>query len=111
MGDLTNFLLRFRNDVFKLLPMKEDELNGKNNHLFEYLDSLVVNAKGSTITYPELSMQKKFLYVINDLSFLLSNEASFEKWRKIILDSTGSINKLYLIYEGKENGNNTMGSL
>lgn len=100
MEDISRFLLGFRNDIFKLLPMREAEINGSDNHLQEYLDALVVHAKGSLVTYPELSKQKRYLYVINDLAFLSSHQPSFARWRQIVLSSTGDINKLYLFYGG-----------
>lgn len=104
MNDVLNFLLGFRNDVFKLLPMKEAENNGVNNHLKDYLDSLVVNAKGSIVAYPELSTQKQYLYVVNNLAFLMSNEIEFSRWRKIVLSATRDIDDLYLNFGGLKNG-------
>lgn len=104
MKDMLNFLLGFRNDVFKLLPMKEAENNGVKNHLKDYLDSLVVNAKGSMVAYPELSVQKQFLYVVNNLAFLMSNEVEFTKWRKVVLSATRDIDDLYLNFGGLKNG-------
>lgn len=105
MKNISNFLLGFRNDVFKLLPMKEAEMDGTDNHLKDYLESLLVNAKGSVVVYPELSTQKQFLYAINNLAFLLSNEVTFSRWRNIVLSSTRSIDDVYLIYGGLKNGN------
>ena len=103
MNDVLNFLLGFRNDVFKLLPMKEAENNGVKNHLKDYLDSLVVNAKGSIVAYPELSAQKQYLYVVNNLAFLMSNEVEFSRWRKIVLSATRDIDDLYLNFGGLKN--------
>lgn len=104
MKDVLNFLLGFRNDVFKLLPMKEAEMKGMKNHLSDYLDSLVVNAKGSVVAYPELSAHKQYIYVINNLAFLMSNKVDFNRWRKIILNSTRHIDDLYVSFGGVKNG-------
>lgn len=107
MSDLSNFLLGFRNDVFKLLPMKEAEDNGIENHLIDYLDSLVINAKGSMVAYPELAKQKSYHYVVNNLSFLMSNTVEFSRWRKIVLSSTRNLQDLYLKFGGlKDDGTN-----
>lgn len=103
MKDVLNFLLGFRNDVFKLLPMKEAEMKGMKNHLSDYLDSLVVNAKGSVVAYPELSAHKQYIYVINNLAFLMSNKVDFNRWRKIILNSTRHIDDLYVSFGGVKN--------
>lgn len=99
MKEVTYFLRSFRNDVFKLLPMKEAYDEGTENHIHEYLDSLITNAKGSMVAYPELLACKQYLYTINNLSYLYENkEVEFSKWRKIVLDSTQSINDLYWLY-------------
>ncbi len=103
MKDILSFLLGFRNDVFKLLPMKEAEMKGVKNHLSAYLDSLIVNAKGSVVAHPELLSHKQYIYVINNLAFLMSNEVDLERWRKIILNSTRHINDLYLSFGGVKN--------
>lgn len=100
MSDVLTFLLGFRNDVFKLLPMKEAESNGSKNHIYDYLDSLIVSAKGSMVAYPELSEQKQYHYVVTNLAFLMSNDVEFQKWRKIVLNSTRNINDLYIIFGG-----------
>ena len=80
MGQMVNYLKEITGDVFKLLPMKEDELNGIDNHLSEYLDSVIVNLKGSIITYPELANDKNYLYVINNLNFISNHDVDFLNW-------------------------------
>lgn len=100
MNDVLNFLLGFRNDVFKLLPMKEAENDGVKNHLDDYLSALVINAKGSTVVYPELSKEKTYLYVVNSLAYLASNQVDFSLWRKIVLSATRDIDDLYTNFGG-----------
>lgn len=100
MEQLLNYLSNLRGDVFKLLPMKESEMSGMNNHLNDYIESLVVNVGGALTTYPILASQKQYLYVINNLQYLLNQPVEFKKWRKIVLNSTRSIDNLYLLYGG-----------
>lgn len=80
--------------------MKESEMSGMNNHLNDYIESLVVNVGGALTTYPILASQKQYLYVINNLQYLLNQPVEFKKWRKIVLNSTRSIDNLYLLYGG-----------
>lgn len=99
MENLIKFLSCFRNDVFKLLPMKEEELDGIQNYLGDYIYALIVNAKGGLATYPELKSKKKYLYTINNLTFLATNDVSYDKWRNIVLRSTRDINDMRLSFE------------
>lgn len=100
INSLSTYLLGFRNDIFKLLPMKEAHNSGCDNHLSEYLETLIDNAKGATKTFPELNKQRKYIYVTNNLSFLAESDIPFVKWRKTILSSTRGIDDLRKIYDG-----------
>lgn len=96
MRQLCNYLFGVKGDVFKLLPMRESFDEGNDNYLDEYLETLLVNMKGSLITYPVLNDQKQYLYVINSLQYLADKgpEVKFELWRRIILNSMSNIGKL-----------------
>ena len=94
MEQLLNFLSSLRGDVFKLLPMKEDEMAGVDNHLGDYIEALLINLEGATTTYPILANQKQYLYVINNLQYASKHPIDFKKWRKIVLNSTRNIDNL-----------------
>lgn len=98
---LFTYLFGFRNDVFKLLPMKESADIGDDNHLLEYLDTLISNARGALLTFPELNTEKKYINVTNNLCYLLDAQAPFSKWRKIVLNSTRNIEDLRDRYSGE----------
>lgn len=104
MKQLVNFLCGVRGDVFKLLPMKESAMEGEENHIVEYIETLLVNLKGAMGVYPILNGQKQYLYVVNNLEFLSEhvNNIEFNLWRRIILNSTSNINFLFLQYGGKD---------
>lgn len=101
MDRITNFLLSLRGDIFKLLPMKESEIAGIDNHIDSYLESLIINVSGGLDTYPKLALEKQYLYVINNLQFLKSNDVSFKQWRRVILNSTKNIDNIYKLYGGE----------
>ena len=100
MKQIIKYLNCLTGDIFKLLPMKEAELDGCDNHINEYLDTLIVNLKGALITYPELAGEKQFLYIINGLQYLANNSTEFKKWRRIVLSSTRYINNLIVALGG-----------
>lgn len=101
---LLTFLSSLRGDVFKLLPMKESEIDGAENHINEYLDSLIINIRGALGAYPELEEEGKLIYVLNNLQYIRNNgDVKFKQWRKIILDATKDIDNLCICYGGKQN--------
>lgn len=103
MNNISKFLVMLRNDVYKVLPMRESTDKGKDNHLADYLLSLVINAKGAVATYPVLSNEKTYIYVVNNLNYLQQNPmVVFETLRKTILNCTKSLNDLSIKY--KEGG-------
>lgn len=101
MEQLISYLKEITGDVFKLLPMKEDELKGVDNHLREYLESLTVNMNGALKTYSQLVNEKEYLYVINNLNYIYNNEVDFAHWRTIILNSVRGLSNLHGSYSGE----------
>ena len=101
MKQLAIFLNRMTGDIFKLLPMREDEIKGIENHLNEYLDTLIVNAEGAVKTYPELMGSKEYLYVLNNLNYISTHDVEYTKWRKIILNSAKWLYNLERFYLGR----------
>ena len=101
MDQLSLFLTNLRGDVFKLLPMKEDEMEGMDNHLSDFLSGLIITLKGGVFTYPELAKEKKYLYMISNLQYILNNDVPFWRWRKIILSSRRDIDDILAFYNGE----------
>lgn len=104
MEQLRNYLSSLRGDVFKLLPMKEAEISGVNNHMSEYIESLIINLTGAMTTYPILATQKQYLYVVNNMQYIHGHPVDFKQWRKIILNSTRNIDNLFVLYGGETDG-------
>lgn len=106
MRNLATFLVKLRNDVFKILPMKEAANEGEDNHLGDYIYSLIITSEGALSTYSRLSTEKPYIYVINNLNYLHNHpDLSLTNWRKVILNSTRGLNDLYLKYEQEEQSN------
>lgn len=104
MKQTINYLNCLTGDIFKLLPMKEAEMKGQDNHLHDYMETLIVNLKGAVDTYPELANEKQFLYIINSLQYLVNNTTEFKQWRRIVLTSTRYINNIIVTLGGTEYG-------
>lgn len=103
MKNISIFLLKLRNDVFKLLPMREKADGGSDNHIKDYIYSLIINSEGAVSTYKILENQKNYIYVINNLHYLQAHlDADFSSWRKIILNCTRSLDDLKNYYVESE---------
>lgn len=98
---LSNYLSILRGDIYKLLPMKESEMEGTENHIIEYLNTLLINIDGAGLTYPELITRREYLWVINNLQYLKNHDLVFSRWRSTILSSVNAIDKLYRFYKGE----------
>lgn len=97
------YLDSLRNDVFKLLPMKEDCVNGADNHIQDYLNGLIVSSEGAIVTFGELGKSKSYIYVLNNLNYIANHlNMEFNDWRKIILGSTSSLTNLIKQLNGGE---------
>lgn len=103
MEQLLKLLSNLKSDIFKLLPMKECEMEGDENYLDDYIENLLINLHGALAAYPILQEQKQFLYIINKISYMASNkDVAFKQWRKIVLDSIHTIDDLKIVVGGNE---------
>lgn len=101
MNNVSIFLLKLRNDVFKLLPMKEAADGGKNNHIADYVHSLVITAEGAVSTYCTLEESNAYIYVINNLNYLRNHtNMEFKDWRRIVLNCTRSLDDMKKLFGG-----------
>lgn len=82
------YITALRGDIFKLLPMREEYDEGRDNNLREYLDNLWANCSGAFALHPELQESAEFVKVASNLAFLTRDpNLDFRKWRSIILGS------------------------
>lgn len=101
MYTLKTYLLHLCNKVFKLLPMREAEDSGEDNHLNEYLDNLCANFEGAFDCYSELANIKEIVEVRSNIAFLKNNrDVEFSKWRSMVLRSTRLVQVVASKYEG-----------
>jgi hypothetical protein len=97
---LITYLHGLGGDIFKLLPMKEDAINGADNHLSDYLDTLLGNIIGATKTFSILETDKNFIYIKNNMQYLANEEMTFSKWRKTVLNSVALVEKMSERFRG-----------
>ncbi|MFA5625811.1 MAG: hypothetical protein WC966_12315 [Bradymonadales bacterium] len=99
---VTEYLKSIRGDVFKILPMKEDQEQGEQNYLYKYIESLTFNLIGGLEQFEFLGREKQYIYAITNLRFLMHNDVDFLQWRRIVLTAVGGISTLYKKYGGED---------
>ena len=76
------YLEALTDKVFKILPMMESRVNGRENHLEEYLDSLCMEMAGACDTFPQLSGNPCYLTVLNIANYLARNRVSLRQCKR-----------------------------
>lgn len=80
-------LIRLTNQIYKLIPLREEKLNWK-----KYLESIILELTGmNEILY---DYQNKIFPIICKLKGLLKNSSSFLMYRKTIFECLNLINSL-----------------
>lgn len=71
--------------VFKLLPMYEDEMSGREVFRDRYLESLCFELKGAMSTFPTLGTNASYISVVNTIEHLAQEVLPFTVYRREVL--------------------------
>lgn len=71
--DASSYVHRLTGKVFKLLPMKDEELLGENVYLNVYLGSLRKEIAGAMQTFPVLADDFDYVTVANTANYIAEN--------------------------------------
>ena len=89
------FLKKIKNDIFKILPLKEES----NSGLSDYIDSVSVQLNGAIHTYPFLSEDTDYLTVINVINYLKNNDFSTKQCKREVFKCLDVLTKIADKYE------------
>ena len=89
-----SFIKSLTGKIYKILPMKEDELKGKTVHLNEYINSLSIEIIGATKTFPELVNEDGYISIINIINFMNNNEFDFKICKREVFKMLNYLNYL-----------------
>lgn len=89
------FLKKIKNDIFKILPLKEES----NSGLSDYIDSVSVQLNGAIHTYPFLSEDIDYLTVINVINYLKNNDFSTKQCKREVFKCLDVLTKIADKYE------------
>ena len=87
---IDKFLGDLIGEIYKVLPLKEE----KNAFLVDYIDSLLIQLKGATITYPELSSNSKYTSVINSIQYFHDNDFTERQCKREVFRCINIIQKI-----------------
>ena len=90
------FIHRITGKVFKVLPLREEELKGNEVFLSEYIDSLVGELLGACKTFDCLSNDTDYYSVINTLQYLSDNPGTQKECRREVIKMCKLLNDLEL---------------
>lgn len=103
MNARSTYLTSLRGKIFKILPMKEQMNEGKDNHLEQYMENILQNMEGALVLYPELATEPKILDVQATISYLYNNpNDAMTKWRSSVLRCVRLVQNVVNSYENKE---------
>lgn len=80
--------------VFKILPLKEEELAGGETYLESYLESLLRDMIGATDTFPELAEMPEFVTTLNIVQFLKHNDITQEICKQEVFKALRLLNSI-----------------
>lgn len=85
--------------IFKILPMKEEELKGEEVYLLQYIDSIKTETMGMLKTYPSLSNNSDFLRIVNTMQGMDWEASDLKKYKSEVLKMTNLLNKIEAEFE------------
>lgn len=86
------FIKSLTGKIYKILPMKEDELQGKIVHLKDYINSLSIEVIGAIKTFPELSNEDNYISVVNIINFMNDNEFDYKICKREVFKMLNFLN-------------------
>lgn len=91
-----SYLASLSDKIFKILPLREKELNGEPVYLSRYIDGLVKEMRGSCYGSHALSENKYYATIISTLYFLRENSVDHDECKQQVfgmLDNLGKVKK------------------
>lgn len=92
---MTEFLEWATNNIFKVLPLKEE----RNIGLYDYLDSVYIQLYGAMTTFPELGEDIDYISILNTLAFLKDNSFTTKTCKREVFKCLSLLKKIKSAYE------------
>lgn len=89
---MENFINVLTGHVYKIIPLKEEELRGDEVFLAEYIDSLSVEVLGALSTYEVLESDPDYTTVRNIINYLNTHEFSLGVCKREVFKALKHLN-------------------
>lgn len=83
--------------LFKILPMKEDN----NEHLKEHLDSMNIEMIGAGCRFKDLNSFPEYIRICNTINFFINNEFSVKQCKREVFKMIELTKHIYLYIAGE----------
>lgn len=91
---ITSFYKHMEGGIFKLLPLYEEQQEGRDVHLDTYMADLWDELVGAQALFPELEENGDYIGILNTVQFLMTNECDLETWKRRVLRMVKTLNEL-----------------
>lgn len=90
----STYINKITGAVFKILPMREDELRGHEMFLSEYIKSLICELMGACKTFDVLNASIEYYTVINTLQYMTDDPGDLDSCRSRVIKMCKLLNRL-----------------
>lgn len=91
---LNNHIQRLTDAIFKMLPMKEEQISGKEVFLQDYVETVKNETLGMMKVFPELRNNYEYVRVCSTLQEIDCTNMDLKMFRKEVLKMTSLLNKV-----------------
>lgn len=91
---LLKYIHHITGRIFKIIVLKETYQREEEPLLDEYVDSMIIEMKGATRTFPVLERNEGYISVINTLNGLRMSEITMAKCRREVFKMCNLLNKI-----------------
>lgn len=99
---IQNYLDAITGRVFKILPMKEQELRGFSVFLSDYLSSLAIEMVGASMTFDCLGIDPDYIAVVNTVNGLAKTDSDVCQIKREVFKALNLLNRISGRFGGEE---------
>lgn len=92
--ELSVFFKHLEGGVFKLLPLWEEQCNGRDVHLDLYIQDLLDEMVGAQTTFPDLLENGQYVSLLNTIQYMAAHECSHAAWKRKVLKMMRTLNEM-----------------
>lgn len=99
-----NFIQYLTKEIFKMIPLRQEEDSGGNRHLPEHISRVYIEASGAYTWSEYLSHNQKYMVVTTTLAYMSDHSLDFKIFRREALKMLTTLNKIESDLRGNTDG-------